>query len=206
MNWFDKRWEWRVKARVKIRQNEAEIRAACDLVAGIQPKVLLEVGAFQGGSLWMLAGACEFQAHLIVVDLCDRRCELTLTRVFDELKAEGFRVDLIRGDSRDAKTVAKTRDILGDNNVDVLHVDADHRYAAVMDDYRNYWPLVRMEGMAMFHDVLHPKLGAFKAWKEISQEHPSHVIHYEQEGDNPLADHATAIGLIWKIVDSNEIC
>lgn len=58
----------------------------------------------------------------------------------------------VYGSSSDPKTVWKAFDAAG-GPVDMLFIDGDHTYAAVMCDWLLYHKLVRRGGLVAFHDV-----------------------------------------------------
>ncbi len=62
------------------------------------------------------------------------------------------RSSFVYGSSGDPKTVWKAFDAVG-GPVDMLFIDGDHSYAAVMCDWLLYHKLVRRGGLVAFHDV-----------------------------------------------------
>lgn len=59
----------------------------------------------------------------------------------------------IYGSSCDPRTVLKAIDAVGGGQADMLFIDGNHAYAAVMCDWLLYHKLVRPGGLVAFHDV-----------------------------------------------------
>jgi predicted O-methyltransferase YrrM len=65
--------------------------------------------------------------------------------------------------------------ILKGKPIDLLMIDGDHRYAAVRRDWNLYSPLVKKNGLIVFHDILfHPKVPecrVHRLWNEIKHKY-----------------------------------
>jgi predicted O-methyltransferase YrrM len=93
-------------------------------------------------------------------------------------------VKLIDANSQHQTTVDTLCDILGTRPVDILFIDADHRYPGVKRDFDLYSPLVREGGLVAFHDVIRqndPRSGVHLLWNELEQEYPD---TYKWVGDD----------------------
>jgi predicted O-methyltransferase YrrM len=60
----------------------------------------------------------------------------------------------VNGDSHDLKTRDVVTTALKGRLLDVLFVDADHRYEGVRADFEAYRVLVRAGGLIAFHDIV----------------------------------------------------
>ena len=64
------------------------------------------------------------------------------------------------------------REVLGDQQLDMLLIDADHSYAGALADYKRYSTLVRPGGLICMHDVVpNPYNDAIEVdqlWEEIA--------------------------------------
>lgn len=76
---------------------------------------------------------------------------------------------------------AKQRGLL----VDVLFIDADHSYEAALQDFRNYFPIVRPHGLILMHDghpgdasLIRPNAcgGVYQAVQELSAENKDYEM------------------------------
>jgi predicted O-methyltransferase YrrM len=87
------------------------------------------------------------------------------------------RIELLRGDSHSESTLEKTRMLLGENQVDLLFIDAGHTYDDVKQDFEMYSSLVAPGGLIAFHDVaVHPSstgCEVHRFWSEIKSQHES---------------------------------
>ncbi|MBN2131268.1 MAG: class I SAM-dependent methyltransferase [Sedimentisphaerales bacterium] len=146
-----RRWEHSPIPRQS--QIRSEIEEALAVVQPLQPSTFLEIGSANGGSAWLYAGACRPGAHLILVDRCARAHRDHLQTTIAALEAEGRRVTLVRGNSRDPEIVETVQKAVGKKKVDALHIDCDHTMPAVQDDWNNYSPLVRPGGIILMHDI-----------------------------------------------------
>jgi len=60
----------------------------------------------------------------------------------------------------------------GDEAFDLIHIDGLHTYEAVMEDFRNWLPKLRKDGVMLFHDVnSEKKYGTNVFWEEIKQKY-----------------------------------
>ncbi len=70
--------------------------------------------------------------------------------------------------------------IINDRKIDLLFIDGDHRYSGAKKDWKLYSPLVRSNGLIVFHDILfHPKVRACKVdrlWNEIKDDYKHREI------------------------------
>lgn len=149
---FEKRLAWLVSAGITVHQNHDELYAAWQAVQQMRPERFMEIGSMEGGSLYMYAGACAANAQIISLDVGKRQPHWRhLQTVTAKLGQEGFKIDVIRGNSRDAALFAKIRRQY--ISLDVLHIDGAHDYGTVKSDYERYGSMVRLGGIILFHDT-----------------------------------------------------
>lgn len=153
----------------------------------------LEIGAWKG--LWGIAFN-EFRKDLGVVGnyttvtLMDNDVQnLNLIKTIEYLKHDGLECNLINGNSNDISTVSEVTSI--NKNFDIILIDGDHKYSAVMSDIFNYFSLAK--DMVIFHDI-RPKhetenIAVYKAIKDHNLRLSVEYTH----GDNNMG-----IGLIIK--------
>jgi len=141
-------------------QSRWELQRLVAEVSLLRPRAMLEIGTANGGSLLAFTRACAPGAHVISIDLPGgaygggyprwRR------RLYEAFAAPGQRLDLIRGDSHDAQTLARVRSLLGGRPLDFLFIDGDHSYEGVRSDFQLYGSLVRAGGLIALHDIAAP--------------------------------------------------
>lgn len=159
------------KFRVKTTQIPYEISALATEVEKLNPKVVLEIGMYEGGTtlIWaQLAGT-----RVISCDIAPPGPRGDLIRAFPPPGSD-CRVTLLTGDSHSPDFIERVARELGGESVDFLFIDGDHREAGVEADYRNYKHLVRDGGMIAFHDIAdqqrEPGNEVQHFWKRLKQE------------------------------------
>jgi cephalosporin hydroxylase len=131
------------------RQRVEELCAVAGILIAFQPRHILEIGVYSGGSfaLWCAlasgkkigidSGSVGGPIHQNIADFQAR---------FDQ-------VEIIKGDSHQESTKHEVLGLLQDEPLDFLFLDGDHTLAGVSLDYQMYAPLVRSGGWIGFHDI-----------------------------------------------------
>ena len=118
-----------------------------DILVPRKIKEILEIGTEFGGSSIIWNQLCqENEGYFIGVDLAPERAQKML---FDSTTP----VSVVKGDSRSSDTVDAVKKLMRPNKFDFLFIDADHCFPAVMDDIKNYFPLLQKGGIIAFHDA-----------------------------------------------------
>lgn len=116
------------------------------------PATIVELGRFKGGSTFVLAVAMPPGSTLRSYDLhAAHEAGVDGARLDAELRAALDRyglagVELVVADTRTVDLPAEP--------VDLLFVDADHRYEGVRADHERWSPCVRPGGHLLFHDAV----------------------------------------------------
>lgn len=140
----------RGKFRVKTTQIPSEIAGLATEVAKLEPKVIVEIGTYEGGTSLIWA---QLASDLVVTcDINPPGPRGELIKAFPP-PVSGCRVSILTGDSHDADFAARIEHELGGGKVDFLFIDGDHTEAGVESDYRTYLHLVRAGGIIAFHDI-----------------------------------------------------
>jgi len=162
-------------------QVHSEITSLVKYVKRLQPKVLVEIGTANGGTLLSLVKVSPVDGTFISIDLPGGGFgggyaffKIPLYKAF----ASGLqKMHLLRADSHAISTKQELMKILGKRKIDFLLIDGDHTYEGVKKDFQLYSPLVKKGGSVAFHDIvphatqLNCKVDQF--WKEISTKYPS---------------------------------
>ncbi len=162
-------------ARWGAQQKPSELAGLLGLVGPAD--VVVEVGCDRGGMLWAFR---QVTPHVFGVTLPGGWFGTGGTLAT-------YGADVVVGDSHDPATFAALARHLGGRPVDLLFVDADHRYEAVAADFEVYAPLVRPGGLVALHDICeHPpvqvpshglvEVGVSRLWREISARYVSREI------------------------------
>ena len=146
---------------VRPGQVRWEFTQLLEQVQEMRPRRVLEIGTANGGSLLPITRLSSADAHVISVDLHHGEFgggypawRIPLYRSF---ALPNQRLDLLRGDSHDARTFERVREFLGGQTLDLLFIDGDHTFEGVRQDFETYGPLVRPGGLIAFHDINPPK-------------------------------------------------
>lgn len=156
---------------VPILQNEWEFGVLYNLYFNLHPKNIIEIGSFYGGTLWYwlrdfyLSKLCVIDLPITKID--PRFKKMQECRNLWNVWLEGVEdFEGILADSRDEQTVNKAHKIFNDKDADMLFIDGDHTKQCVKADYENYSPLVRKNGLIVFHDIL-SEAGVREFWQEV---------------------------------------
>lgn len=204
------------RIRITPIQVRSEILALLETMAASRPRVLLEIGTANGGTLFLFTRVAAPDARLISVDLPGGpfgggypAWKASLYRAF----ARGSQsIELVRADSHDPATASRVASWLGGKSVDFLFIDGDHSLSGVRADFELYSPLVAPGGMIAFHDIVPgPESdvgGVPRFWQELKTRRASvefvadwkqggygiGMIKVANDGGEPAAAAANAIG------------
>jgi predicted O-methyltransferase YrrM len=145
---------------VRPGQVRWEFTQLLEAVQKLKPQRVLEIGTANGGSLLPITRLSAQDAHVISVDLHHGEFgggypawRIPLYKAFAR---DTQRLDLLRGDSHDPRTLDRVRDLLAGRQLDLLFIDGDHTFDGVKQDFEHYGPLVRPGGIIAFHDINPP--------------------------------------------------
>jgi len=111
----------------------------------------MEIGTFAGGSASLMSKNQKVK-KIISVDIgYPIKKEIPIKNV-NNFKHDNCEYDYIEGDSKSEETIKKVYDLI--KNVDILFIDGDHKYNAVIKDFENYKDLVLPGGFIVFDDYL----------------------------------------------------
>ena len=169
---------------IKPWQVYSEISQLLELVDRMKPRVILEIGTANGGTLFLFSRVASEDAVIISIDLPGvnfgggyRKWRGILYRSFALLDQ---RIHLLRADSHDRATLEQAKRILDGKEIDFLFIDGDHAYAGVKKDFEFYGSLVKKGGIIALHDIVlqPPELGCevSKFWGEIKDDYDSEEI------------------------------
>jgi predicted O-methyltransferase YrrM len=157
-------------APVPIIQEEAEFSQLLGLYRERQPRRVLEVGTYAGGTLFHWLQNARPGALVVSLDLYEDKDNSDL---YPRWTPPGVRCAVIRGDSRAEQTLAEARAL---GPYDWLFLDAGHKADEVRPDWANYRPLVAPGGLFCLHDVAVdperlPTIQVAPLWQEIKRDY-----------------------------------
>ena len=134
-----------------LQQVKSEFVSLLQLVRERRPTRVLEIGAFQGGSLCLFCRAIDGSADILSIDTAFQFPHRWAYRCFARPRQ---RVTCLTADSHQAKTLDRVKHWLGHVGLDFLFIDGDHSFEGVARDFEMYSPLVRSGGLIAFHDIV----------------------------------------------------
>jgi cephalosporin hydroxylase len=152
-------------------QAERELQSFVAFMLARRCTRYLEVGARDGDTFHHVALALGKASVCVAVDMPGASWgtaasvkSLMLAR--QDLERRGHIVDVLIGDSHDPNTVEACRAM---SPFDFVLVDADHSYAAVAQDFRDYAPMAEY---IAFHDIAGTEQGTTKNGYRVPVEVP----------------------------------
>ena len=109
----------------------------------------VEIGTHSGGSSCLMLMSPK-KTNVTGIDLGMYAQPYIIYSNVEKYKLEHNTFNYIIGDSRSTETVEKLRSSLSE--IDILFIDGDHSYYAVIDDFLNYKDLVTTGGYIIFDD------------------------------------------------------
>ncbi len=151
---------------------------ASDLIAAIQPSLIVELGTHWGESYFTFCQTVEergLSSMCYAVDHWqgDQHAGQYGEEVFAEVSQYNDRnykqfSYLLRRSFDDALSQ------FADDSIDLLHIDGLHTYEAVRHDFNSWLPKVKAGGIILLHDICprHHDFGVWRLWDEIKAEFP----------------------------------
>jgi cephalosporin hydroxylase len=150
------------EAPVQPDQLKAEFTEVLRIFDWYDPQTVVEIGTREGGTLyqWMkhlYFSNTKLNQKLIAVDLPGARWgtrkEVSSSDFYEW--ADKFFVDFhfVKGDSHNQAIVDRV-DELADKGIDWLFIDGDHSLVGIIQDLKNYLPMVNRGGYVVIHDVV----------------------------------------------------
>lgn len=173
-------------SEVETYQAAWELEQLVAIVERLEPKRILEVGAWHGGTLWhWLQHATQ---TVVVID-----DEMRMAETWEQW-VERFGADLVllQGRSQEGALIDKATAC---GPYDFVFIDADHTYAAVKSDWENYGPLGRV---VAFHDILpRPSYGVSELWAMLKVQPGVRYVEIVQNEVLPGNEGRCGIGVLW---------
>lgn len=133
------------------QQIESEFVHAMNLVEKVKPSTVVEIGAFQGGTLSLFTQVAPTHCRFLSVDIAFGLPQKLALKRFEK---PGQSISCLTGDSSSKTVIRRVRKWLNNKSIDVLFIDGDHSYNGVKKDFENYSPMVRKGGLVILHDIV----------------------------------------------------
>ena len=166
-------------AQIAIRkgavQKISELSPLISLLKRRKLRTIVEIGTQKGGTLYAWCRVALPDAFIVSIDLpggpFGGGYSLKEMKRFWTYRRKKQRIYFFRKDSHKKVTRDELIKKLKGRKIDFLFIDGDHRYTGVKKDWNLYTPLVKRNGLIVFHDILfHPKFPKCKVdrlWNEI---------------------------------------
>jgi predicted O-methyltransferase YrrM len=143
---------------IKPAQVQSEVSELLEIVNRMKPKVILEIGTANGGTLFLFSRVAAQGATIISIDLPSGRFgggyPAWRALLYKSFALPGQKMCLLRADSHERDTLEQVKAILDGREIDFLFIDGDHTYEGVKEDFEMYSSLVRQVGIIAFHDIV----------------------------------------------------
>ena len=127
------------------------------LVRHSQPRRIVEVGRYKGGSTLVVAAAMPPDARFWSIDIGEKEGRLARmdsrpydVQLSDVLGRLGLTVDLVVADSRTVE--------IDTGELDLVLIDGDHSYDGVKNDFDRFGRRTRVGGAVLFDDTFDERL------------------------------------------------
>ena len=196
-----------LKPETKRRRNGSmqiplEIENLQLTVANHEPKIIVEIGTANGGTLarWLeipsseivisvdypigIHGGQGFEERTYVISDALEQANLTNKQFF-----------AINGDSKHPYLVERLREILDGKKIDFLFIDGDHTYEGVKGDFDIYKQFLNENSIVGFHDIIdsqfHDENNCFVStlWSELKQQYENVEFMYPQLLDGTILEY-----------------
>ncbi|MFX0035966.1 MAG: class I SAM-dependent methyltransferase [Candidatus Hermodarchaeota archaeon] len=179
------------KVGIKLFQKKEEIIEFLKLYYKIKPKIILEIGTYDGGTLSFLTRCASEDAILITIDLPSARAGRSYSPIkipfYRSFKLKNQKIYFLRLDSHKPIAKKKVKKILKKKKLDVLFIDGDHTYKGVKQDFEDFCPFVKKEGLIAFHDIVEHSVelncGVYKLWNELKKKY-NYKEFISNDGEN----------------------
>lgn len=152
-----------------------------DLVFNYKPKLIVELGTYYGTSIFSFCQAIKdygFDTKVCAIDLWkgDINSGFYLNDVYKFVKHISKKyynevdLNLMKMSFDDAVSNFE------DNSIDILHIDGEHTYEAVLNDYNKWKGKVSLSGILLFHDICVKEFGVRKVFDIAKKENSKSLI------------------------------
>ena len=174
-------------------QKLSELSSLISMLKRKKLSTVVEIGTDRGGTLWLWCHLARPDAVIVSIDLPggDYGNGYTIEdiKTFRTWGKPEQQLHFLMKDSHAAQTKNDLLGILNGRDIDLLFIDGDHTYEGVTQDFIMYAPLVRRNGLVVFHDIIetlpHLNCHSHRFWKKIKPGY-RHEEFIEQDDDLAL--------------------
>jgi len=162
-----------------MTQHDEELIQVLDIIKKANAKNFVEIGTSKGGTFYAFSKVMG-EGEKISVDMLNGNLgglnDIETQQRNKALQGEIKNSVFITGNSHNYDIYTELKNILGNEEIDILFIDGDHSYNGVKKDFEMYKPLVKEGGLIIFHDIIdteyHRQFNCYvsKLWGEIKGE------------------------------------
>jgi hypothetical protein len=155
-----------------------EFRTLLEYYIDLQPKTILEIGTYHGGTLWYWVKYAPLNALIISIDVNHEQCHL-----WNEIEAMRPDITLVKitANSDDPKTLERVMGLT--DELDFVFIDGYHHFPVVRTDWEMYG---KKSKVCAFHDIgsgfdFDNPQDIRVLWNEITQEYTNTLSMIRRE-------------------------
>lgn len=198
---FVKNFEDSLITPIQIKEEFLEL---LKIFRSINPKIILEIGSYRGGTLFCFTKLAADNSTIISIDLPFwgnkkyHKYDYLIIQLFNCFKKDNQQLYLIRASSQDKNTVSYLEKLLQGRRIDFIFIDGDHSYEAVKKDFELYSKFINTNGVIAFHDIA-PNYsdGTSVFWQELKNNKNKYGYKKYQEIIKDYNQEACGIGILW---------
>ena len=148
-------------------QHPAELKLLLDVFVDQNPRNILEIGSWKGGTLYYWLKHSSNDSKVISVDVDHSH----IKKVYKNWDIDKNKLHMVTGDSCSEDSLSKVKEIIKDEPIDFVFIDGLHDWPQPFNDFALYYPLVNKHlGIIALHDVRESRCpGVEKAWSRITK-------------------------------------
>ncbi len=189
---------------ISVLQIKEEFLELLKIFKQQDPKIILEIGSYKGGTLFCFTRLASYNSTIISIDLPFwgnkkyYKYDYLIIQLFNSFKRDDQQLYLIRSKSQDKYTVSYLEKILNGGKIDFIFIDGDHSYEAVKKDFEIYSKFINKNGIIAFHDIA-PNYsdGTSIFWKELKNNKNKYNYRKYQEIIKDYNQEYAGIGILW---------
>lgn len=155
--------------KIKAHQIHYEIKCLLKYVKNLNPKIVVEIGTAEGGSLYIWSRAFKKCSLIVSIDV-PGRVNISKQKFFRRFNNKAHYI-FLEGNSHSNKMINRLSKVLNGKKIDFLFIDGDHSYEGVKKDFNNYKNFISKNGVLCLHDIKSTKYGVYRFWDEIKREY-----------------------------------
>lgn len=146
-----------------------------DLIEHLRPSIIVELGVHKGDSLFAIGQSCEesnLETKIFGIDHWKGDSQAghldeDVFKYVSEISSKNFKNIELAMSSFDEKLMS-----FKDQSIDLLHLDGFHSYDASKNDFENWLPKLKKDGIMLIHDVAskNDNFGVVDLWAEIKKD------------------------------------